>query len=144
MKRGFTLMELLIVIAVIGILMSIASVAYTSVQKKSRDSRRQSDLRAIQNAFEQYYADTNSLYPASCDAIATNTTYFPSGFPKDPKSTTAYYTAGTTSGVTIGNTCTTAGYYFSVSMESSTTGGNATNSTCAIGAGGFYCVNQLQ
>lgn len=137
-------MELLIVIAIVGILISIASVAYSSAQKKSRDSRRQSDLRAIQNAFEQYYADNTSAYPAACDTIAADATYFPGGFPKDPKSGKYYYQTGETSGITIGAVCSSTAYYFSVSLEGTASGGNATNATCTIGSGGYYCVKQLQ
>jgi len=56
-RQGFTLLELLIVIAIIGILISIGVVSYGAAQKKSRDSRRMSDLKAVQAAFEQYSAD---------------------------------------------------------------------------------------
>ncbi len=61
-KTGFTLIELLITISIIGILSVIGIVVYTSVLKQGRDSKRQSDLRSIQSALEQYYSD-QGFYP---------------------------------------------------------------------------------
>lgn len=61
-KKGYTLIELLVVIAIIAILSSIGLVIFTNVMKQGRDSRRQSDLRAIQSALEQYFAD-QMYYP---------------------------------------------------------------------------------
>src|SRR3989344_2717562 len=91
MKKGFTLMELLIVIAIIGILISISAAAYSTAQKRSRDSRRQGDLKAMQNALEQYYSANNGSYPPN--AAALDTTYLPNGMPKDPKVKECDYTA---------------------------------------------------
>ena len=64
MKKGFTLVELLIVIAIIGILASIALVAFRSSQIRSRDAQRKSDLKQIANSLELLYADY-SQYPPS-------------------------------------------------------------------------------
>ena len=50
MKRGFTLVELLVVMAVIGILASIMFVTFSTVQAKSRDTRRIEDVREIQSS----------------------------------------------------------------------------------------------
>lgn len=61
-SRGFTLVELLITISIISILSAVGLVVYSSVMKQGRDSKRQSDLRSIQSALEQYYAD-NFSYP---------------------------------------------------------------------------------
>jgi type II secretion system protein G len=63
-NKGFTLLELLVVIAIIGILVAIGTASYTTAQKKSRDARRQSDLKAIQNAMEQCYS-LDTQYPVS-------------------------------------------------------------------------------
>ncbi len=64
--RGFTLIELLVVISIIAILSAVATVSYTNVQKKSRDGKRKSDLAAIQQALEVFYAD-NGAYPDEDD-----------------------------------------------------------------------------
>lgn len=62
--RGFTLIELLIAITIIAVLAAIGFVAYTGVLKSGRDSKRQSDLRSIQSALEQYNND-QGYYPVS-------------------------------------------------------------------------------
>lgn len=49
-QKGFTIVELLIVIVVIGILAAITIVAFTGVQARARDSQRKSDLAAIAKA----------------------------------------------------------------------------------------------
>lgn len=56
-RNGFTLIELLIVISIIAVLSTIGMVAYGNFLKSSRDGRRQSDLKFIQSALEEYYAD---------------------------------------------------------------------------------------
>jgi len=61
-KEGFTLMELLIVIVIIGILSTILIANFIGVRERARDSQRKSDLRQIQSALELYRADQGS-YP---------------------------------------------------------------------------------
>lgn len=63
-SKGFTLIELLITITIIAILSAIALVSYSAFMKNSRDAKRQSDLKFIQSALEQYHAD-NFTYPDS-------------------------------------------------------------------------------
>lgn len=61
-SRGFTIVELLIVIVVIGILAAITMVAYSNVQGKASVAKSQSDLKALQRLIEMYKADYGS-YP---------------------------------------------------------------------------------
>jgi len=83
LEKGFTLLELLIVIAIIGILVAMGTVSYSTAQKKARDAQRRADLKAIQNAFEQYYAQNNGSYPTGC--ASPGTSYLPNGLPTDPR-----------------------------------------------------------
>lgn len=61
-QRGFTIVELLIVIVIIGILASITIVAYNGIQGRARDSARISDINAIRKALE-VYKSFNGEYP---------------------------------------------------------------------------------
>lgn len=66
LKSGFTIVELLVVIVVIGILASITIVSYTGISQKATISVLQSDLSNASNQFRLYQA-TNSAYPTSLD-----------------------------------------------------------------------------
>lgn len=63
-QAGFTIVELLIVIVVIGILAAITIVAYNGVQGKARDAQRVADMQSIVKALELYKA-ANGVYPAA-------------------------------------------------------------------------------
>lgn len=104
-KFGFTLIELLVVISIIAILSLVGLVYYASFLKSFRDSRRQSDLKLIQSALEDFRAD-QFYYPyARVDACAsdgkfrlgcslTNTTgtkTYITTIPHDPTQTAADY-----------------------------------------------------
>ena len=74
-RLGFSLIELLIVISIIGILVATATVSWTNAQQKSRDSKRKSDVKSIQQALELYLQD-NGTYP---EADASGLIKCPSG-----------------------------------------------------------------
>ncbi len=62
--RGFTLIELMIVVAIIGLLLSFSLAGITSSRVRSRDTKRLSDLRIIQSALEQHaLVYPNQPYP---------------------------------------------------------------------------------
>lgn len=69
---GFTLIEFLVVISIIGLLASIVMASLNSVRAKGRDAKRIADLHQIGRALELYY-DTQGQYPpdaVSCDTSA--------------------------------------------------------------------------
>ncbi len=69
--KGFTLIEILVVVAIIGILSSIVLVSLSSVRAKGRNSQRATDIASILNASYQYALDNNQV-PTN---ITTTTTY---------------------------------------------------------------------
>lgn len=64
MKKGFSLLELLVVIGIIAILGGISAPRFIQAQAKSRDARRQADLEAVRSALELYRSDNATIgYP---------------------------------------------------------------------------------
>ncbi len=63
-ERGFTFVELLTAIAVIGVMAAVVLVSLSSVRVKARDGQRISGIGEIQKALELYY-DGNQSYPST-------------------------------------------------------------------------------
>ena len=72
--RGFTIVELLIVIVIIAILAVITIVAFNGVQARARDSHRQADVKAITKALELYYID-NGKFPNGSGSTTINSSW---------------------------------------------------------------------
>jgi len=67
---GFTLIEILVVIAIISVLLGSVLVGLGPAQRQGRDTRRISDLRQTQNALELYYSKCG-FYPGTANCAAT-------------------------------------------------------------------------
>ena len=65
---GFTIIEVLVVVAIIGVLTTVGFVSYGSIEAGARDSKRSSQITVISEALEKYY-DQNGEYPG-CGAMA--------------------------------------------------------------------------
>ena len=99
-SKGFTLIEMLIVITIIALLASLILVGMGGARAKTRDSRRIADLHNVMNALELYYA-SKSYYPqnisswSDLDAELTGAGIGVSRIPYDPlKSTGKSYEYG--------------------------------------------------
>ncbi|MEA3273262.1 MAG: type II secretion system protein [Patescibacteria group bacterium] len=68
-KKGFTLIETLIVVAIIGILATLMLVSYAHSLKKGRDARRVSDIESVKLACNMY-ADKTGGYPDDAEGFA--------------------------------------------------------------------------
>jgi type IV pilus assembly protein PilE len=73
-EKGFTLVELLIVVAIIGIITAIAVPQYQGYIQNSRDKVAQNNLRNIYLQQQEYLTDNNTYYSsaATCDDYASD------------------------------------------------------------------------
>lgn len=91
-ELGFTLLELIIVIVIIGALAALISGNFITSLKKGRDARRKGDLQQIQKALEMYYED-NRVYPLSITSgseLAYNGKTYMTKVPSDPSNGCIY------------------------------------------------------
>jgi len=98
--KGFTLVELMVVIAVLGMLSAIVMTVLSDAQRDAKDKRRVADLQQLQKALELYYVDHRS-YPKQSEFangnVATNPVFqelmapYMKGVPRDPINNDTYF-----------------------------------------------------
>jgi len=118
-KRGFTLVEIMIVVAIIIILVSIAIAAGVSAKKVARDNQRKTDILLIQVKLESYMAQYG-VYPTSLDvgsdSLISKGIISTSVLPHDPSTKADYkYVPLEFSGGTCG-----ASYHLGAELENDT------------------------
>lgn len=89
MKRAFTLIELLIVVAIIAILAAIALPNFLEAQTRAKISRTAADLRTMATAIDTYALDWNR-HPMDGAVLQNYTTVFPTGNPSDAANRTKF------------------------------------------------------
>lgn len=100
-SKGFSLVELMVAISIIALVFGIIISSARAVQIRSRDTKRATDIKLIQNALQQYYSDQNYFpetfslsgatsitsdtgNPSTSKPVPFKTYSSSSGFPKDP------------------------------------------------------------
>ena len=80
-KRGFTLIESLVVVTMMLVVVALGVTSYSGASKKNRDNKRMADMERIRMALEMYRQnDTNGAYPAdSGDLIPDYIDSWPTG-----------------------------------------------------------------
>lgn len=87
-KSGYTLIELVVVIAIIGVLLSMSLAGMNGARTRSRDARRVADLRTIQSALELYAASEPSRsYPLTLNELLPK---YIGSLPTDPTTKLTY------------------------------------------------------
>ena len=130
-SKGFTIVELLIVIVVIAILATLVIVTFTGIQQRARDSQRQTDVNAVASHLAAFYAD-KGFYPTG-DQLKSGTWVAANLKGLDPEAligpkgstTNDQLTTGTDDGTGSG----AAGDHYNYYATSSTNSGNP----CATG-----------
>ena len=71
-KKGFTLIELMIVVAIIGILAAIAIPKFADLINKSKEGATKGALSTVRGAIQVYYGDNEGWFPAGDAALTTD------------------------------------------------------------------------
>ena len=138
--KGFTLVELLVVVGIIAILAVVGITIYSSTLQTSRDSKRQQDIQSIAKALETHYNEISGVYPSLNAAWFINPESQGTTLPADPLSGEASCYGGST-----------CDYCFEVSGQCNVTPVNFTGGTsfkiCAnlesnrLISSGVYCIS---
>jgi type IV pilus assembly protein PilA len=138
--QGFTIVELLIVIVVIGILALLVITTYSGIQAKARNSQRQSDIAALQTQLEAFYSQ-NGYYPSLTDLntgtsastsaqstwVTTNMKSLDQAATTDPSNAAGSHTMA----ATVSAAATAKEYSYTVTNSAGTTC-EAADTTCAL------------
>ncbi len=141
-ESGFTIIELLIVIVVIGILAGLVMNVFTGIQADGRDAERKTDLEAMEGHLEAYAAKNNGVYPTSADVddVSADATFISTNFDGldtdamiDPTSGDEYVYTATPSTPSACDNATTecSGYTLCADLETDGRGSDdADSDTC--------------
>ncbi|HZL07986.1 MAG TPA: prepilin-type N-terminal cleavage/methylation domain-containing protein [Candidatus Dormibacteraeota bacterium] len=130
-NQGFTIVELLIVIVVIGILALLVITTYSGIQAKARNSKRQTDIQSLQTQLEAFFSQ-NGYYPSLTDMkgtaaggwIDTNMKSLDKNALIDPSNTTQ-------SNQLVAGTGTAKTYAYNVTQSDGSTPCESDDTTCA-------------
>lgn len=79
-KSGFTLIELMMALTIVGLIMAVAIPAYQSSLLKSRRGEARGALMDLANRMEKYYMENNSYANATVAGVGASATTAPNGY----------------------------------------------------------------
>lgn len=81
LKRGFTLIEMLVVLAILALLMTIVTPKFMHMLQRAKETTLRHDLLAMRDAIDKFYSDRNS-YPETLDELVQR--QYLKAIPPDP------------------------------------------------------------
>jgi prepilin-type N-terminal cleavage/methylation domain-containing protein len=108
-KKGFTLIEIVIVLAIAALILAGVLVAVSGAQTSRRDTQRKNDITTVASYLEQIASNNNGNYPADQAAFGTAIAPY-TGNLRDPRTGTAY----TYAGLVAPTTATSAGVSYAL------------------------------
>lgn len=78
-KKGFTIIEVVLVLAIAGLIFLMVFIALPTMQRNQRDTQRRNDYSALSTSITNYMTNNNGRFPAACDSSAAT----PGGICKD-------------------------------------------------------------
>lgn len=135
-QKGFTLVELMVTVVIVGILASVAIPSYTNYVKSGNAQEAPSNLLAMKTQAEQHYADNPATgyaaFPCTTPASASKFSYVCSNLAKDTFTITATGVAGSN----------IAGWTYTINQSGTRTSsaiGGASSTSCWITKSGGSC-----
>jgi prepilin-type N-terminal cleavage/methylation domain-containing protein len=152
-QQGFTIVELLIVIVVIGILAGLVITTFTGIQQKARNTERQTDIKAMHGQVEAYYAQ-NGKYPTLANMNSyswrqTNMKGLDSEAIKDPKGAGTGANTSDTAPYQLASAAAASIYSYAVTASDGTACDNSTKDcaqytlTATYEGGGTFAKSNL-
>jgi len=136
--RGFTMIEILVVLVIIGVLATLGGASYIKSLSRGRDARKLEDMKTVQNGFEIYYSKKDGIYDpdAACATMFSDLSIFPSGKPSAPADGTFTFR------------CSSSDYCACASVENFQQGNSETNDCLKFSTDktktAFYCLQSVQ
>ena len=119
-KKGFTLIELMIVVAIIGILAAIAIPKFADLINKSKEGATKGSLSSVRSAIQVYYGDNEGWFPTDTLECLTSASKYLNEIPVAKLPGTSHAdTAGVVTTFTDGG-----GWYYANDFSTASTWGN--------------------